>query len=86
MDKEKNKSISPSTILGIVLCVIFIPIIVINLILILGSYIHPEVLPGVFGFKPAVVLSGSMEPANHPGDHILIREADNADLGDGDDN
>lgn len=84
MDKEKNKSISPSTILGIVLCVIFIPIIVINLILILGSYIHPEVLPGVFGFKPAVVLSGSMEPAIQPGDLILIREADTADLGEGD--
>lgn len=84
MDKEKKKRITPSTIAGIVLCVIFIPIIAVNIVLIVGSYIHPDDLPGVFGVKPTVVLSGSMEPKIQTGDLIFIQEADTTSLKEGD--
>nr|WP_072854307.1 signal peptidase I [Lactonifactor longoviformis] len=58
------------------MCIIFIPVIIINLILIVSSYTNPEEIPGVFGVKPAVVLSGSMEPTIQAGDLIFIRETD----------
>ena len=84
MNNEKKARIVPSAVVGIVLCVLFIPIILINLTLIVGSYIHPDELPGVFGVKPVVVLSGSMEPAIKTGDFILIRDTDPTSLQEGD--
>lgn len=72
--EKKKKRVTPAAVAGIALCVIFIPIIIINLVLIISSYINPEELPGVFGIKPAVVLSGSMEPAIKPGDLIFIHD------------
>lgn len=66
------------------MCVVFVPIIVVNLILIVNSYRNPDELPGVFGVKPAVVLSGSMEPAIETGDLILLRDTDPLALEKGD--
>ena len=72
------------TIIGVVLCVIFIPIIVVNFLLVVDSYRKPDALPGVFGISPAIVLSGSMEPAIHTGDFILIHRIDPLELQEGD--
>ncbi len=72
--EKKKKRVTPAAVAGITLCVIFIPIIIINLVLIISSYINPGELPGVFGIRPAVVLSGSMEPAIKPGDLIFIHD------------
>ena len=75
---EKKKRISFRSILNVLLCAILIPIILINLVLILRGYLHPEELPGIFGIKPAVVLSGSMEPTIKIGDLILVHSVDSA--------
>ena len=72
--EKKRKELHRQRWRGIALCVIFIPIIIINLVLIISSYINPGELPGVFGIRPAVVLSGSMEPAIKPGDLIFIHD------------
>ena len=73
--KEKKKSqVTVSGIVGIVLCILFIPIIIINLILIIG----------MLGFRPVIVLSGSMEPAIQTGDMILLHKADSSQLKEGD--
>ena len=45
---------------------------------------HPEELPGIFGIKPAVVLSGSMEPTIKIGDLILVHSVDSTSLKKGD--
>lgn len=82
--KESKKKKSISNIIGVILCVIFVPIIIINLTLIINSYIHPDELPGIFGIKPAVVLSGSMEPKIKTGDLIFIHEIDPSKLKNGD--
>ncbi|BFL47679.1 signal peptidase I [Lactonifactor longoviformis] len=74
--KNKRKNPSLSSVVGIIMCIIFIPVIIINLILIVSSYTNPEEIPGVFGVKPAVVLSGSMEPTIQAGDLIFIRKTD----------
>lgn len=83
MNRERKK-IVPGDIIGLLMCVVFVPIIVVNLILIVNSYRNPDELPGVFGVKPAVVLSGSMEPAIETGDLILLRDTDPLALEKGD--
>lgn len=83
MSCEKKK-ISPGDIIGTLMCIVFIPIIVINLILITNSYRNPDELPGVFGIKPAVVLSGSMEPQIQTGDLIFLHDTDPMTLKKGD--
>lgn len=84
MRRGEARRIAPSSVLGAVLCVLFIPVILVNVALIVGSYANPDKLPGVFGIKPAVVLSGSMDPAIQAGDLILVRDCDPAALSEGD--
>lgn len=64
------------TILGIILCIIFIPILIINITLIAKSYINPNEVPDFLGYKPFVVLSGSMEPNIMRGDIAIIKKCD----------
>ncbi len=84
MRQANARKITVSGVLGVVLCVVFIPVILVNLVLIIGSYLHPDELPGVFGVKPAVVLSGSMDPAIQVGDLIFVESCDPAALQEGD--
>ena len=49
MSVERKTSTIVSTVTGAVLCVLLIPVIIINLILIVGSYRNPDELPSVFG-------------------------------------
>ncbi|MDO5448343.1 MAG: hypothetical protein Q4F70_01905, partial [Clostridia bacterium] len=49
------------TLLGILLCIIFIPILVLNTILIVKGAMDDSKPPSVLGYTPLVVLSGSMD-------------------------
>ena len=80
---HKRKRTYPS-VAGIVMCILFIPIIVVNTILIVSTYTRPDEMPGVFGIKPAIVLSGSMEPVIKTGDLIFIHKTDTENLKEGD--
>ncbi|MCB6607207.1 signal peptidase I [[Clostridium] symbiosum] len=82
--RDKEKQSIRATVACAVLCIIFIPIIIINMILIAGTYLHPGDMPGVFGVKPVVVLSGSMEPVISTGDLIVLQKADYEELKEGD--
>lgn len=84
MRQANARKITVSGVLGVVLCVVFIPVILVNLVLIIGSYLNPDELPGVFGVKPAVVLSGSMDPAIQVGDLIFVESCDPSSLQEGD--
>lgn len=64
------------TIVGIVLCVILIPILIINCVMIVKSFMNPEEVPGVFGYKPMIVLTDSMFPVIEKGDIIISEEID----------
>ncbi len=64
------------TVLGVILCLVFIPIIILNMILIIRSYTDPDHLPMVFGFSPVIVMSGSMNPEFYTGDMILLQKTD----------
>jgi len=79
--KAVNKIMNVS---GIVLCVLLIPMLIINLTLIVKSFLYPKAVPSFFGYKPFIVLSGSMEPIFFPGDLTLTRtvKADTLKVGD----
>ena len=68
------------TILGAILCIIFIPILVMNTILIIKGAMDDSKPPSVFGYTPLVVLSGSMDDGSADailvGDLILVHDCD----------
>lgn len=74
MKEGKKWYQSFSNWLIIVGCVILIPILVINLWIMFQSKTNSEKVPSVFGYKPFMVLSGSMESDIHKGDLIITKE------------
>lgn len=83
--KEKSTVLQKVTLgIGIILCVIFIPLLLINVTLIVKSYTSPDQVPDFLGYKPFIVLSGSMEPTIMTGDMVLVKETDTQNLQKGD--
>lgn len=70
--------------IGIVLCLVFIPLLAINITLIVKSYVKPDQVPDFMGYKPFIVLSGSMEPSIMTGDMVLVKITDAENLQKGD--
>ena len=66
---EKNHKIL--TVIGIVLCVILVPILIVNCTLIVKSFINKDEVPDFGGVLPMIVLSPSMEPDILEGDLIF---------------
>ena len=64
------------TVVGAVLCVILIPILVINVTLIIKSYTNADEVPKIGGYCPLIVQSGSMEPEIGIGDLIICKQID----------
>ena len=71
------------TVLGTVLCIILIPILIINCILIIKSYTSEEV-PSVAGTLPLIVLTDSMYPVIESGDLIICHTAEPEEIQVGD--
>lgn len=60
-------------IVGIVLCVILVPILVINCVLLVKGMVNEDEVPGIGGLVPLIVLTESMEPEIDGGDMIICR-------------
>ena len=71
------------TVVGTVLCIILIPILVINCILIVKSFTSEEV-PNVAGTLPLIVLTDSMYPVIESGDLIICHTAEPEEIAVGD--
>lgn len=71
------------TIIGTVLCIILIPVLIINCILIVKSFTSDEV-PSVAGTLPLIVLTDSMYPVIESGDLIICHteQPENIQVGD----
>ncbi len=85
----KNKKTEDSrqkllTIIGTILCVILIPILIVNLTLIIKSYVHEDQVPGIGGYSPLIVLTDSMLPEISSGDLIIVQQTDPAEVKVGD--
>ncbi len=61
-------------IVGIAVCIFLTLIIVVNGTMIVKSYLYPDKVPDFMGYKPFIVLSGSMEPTILTGDIVLTKE------------
>lgn len=81
---EKRMRNRVMNVIGILLCVVLIPILIINLTLIVKSFARPEQVPDFMGYKPFIVLSGSMEPVFASGDLVLVKEVQADSLNEGD--
>ena len=69
-----------ATIFGIILCIILVPILIINVTMIVKSYIDPDRYPSFAGYSMMIVLSPSMEPTILEGDLIIVKQADTAEI------
>ena len=82
--KHSQKLHKILTITGIALCVILIPILIINCTLIIKSFVHKDEVPGIGGNIPLIVLTDSMYPDIKSGDLIICRDVDTDDIEVGD--
>lgn len=64
------------TAIGAVLCVVLLPILIINCTLIVKSLMYSDEVPSVGGIFPLIVMTDSMYPEIQSGDLIICRTAD----------
>ncbi|HBK54047.1 MAG TPA: signal peptidase I, partial [Syntrophomonas wolfei] len=81
MGKDTSASTNNSTVfrktlsvIGITICIFLTLIIIVNGTMIVKSYLYPDDIPDFMGYKPFIVLSGSMEPTILTGDIVLTKE------------
>ncbi len=68
------------TVVGSVLCIILLPVLLINVTLIAKSYINADEVPSVGGIFPMIVLTDSMYPEIASGDLIICKTAEAEDI------
>lgn len=72
------------TIIGIVMCVILIPMLIVNCTLIIKSFINKDEVPSIGGTMPLIVLTDSMYPEIKSGDIIICKTIDAEEIEVGD--
>ena len=82
-EKEKN-SLGHKILTGIILCVILIPILVINCTLIIKSYTNKDQVPSISGIFPMIILTDSMYPEFESVDLIICNTAEPEEIKVGD--
>ena len=84
MEKQKASPLHKVlTVIGTVLCIILIPVLIINCTLIIKSFTSEEV-PSVAGKLPLIVLTDSMYPVIQSGDLIICSTAQPEEIEAGD--
>lgn len=84
MDTEKKWYQKISNWLFIIAVAVLVPILLVNLSIMFQANTDKDKVPSVFGYKPFIVLSGSMETDIRVGDLIITREVDPTTLKVGD--
>ncbi len=81
MAKEnKNTSQKVLTIVGIIICALLAPILIVNVTLIAKSYINKEEVPNFAGYMPLIVYTDSMYPEIEKGDLIICQTIDASEI------
>lgn len=62
-------------IVGIILCILFLPGFIVNTTLLISSLLRPDIPPSFMGYTPLVVESDSMVPFFEENDLVLIRNS-----------
>lgn len=80
----KNINHTVSKILLTIVIIVLAPIIFYESVIIIDSYVHPDEVPSFFGWKPFIVMSGSMETNIMTGDLVVVKETNLDTLKEGD--
>lgn len=83
--KDKSSKLHKTlTVIGWVLCVLLIPILIVNCTLLVKSFINKDAVPDFAGTIPLIVLTDSMYPDIQSGDLIICQKTDarNVEVGD----
>ena len=72
------------TIIGWVLCVVLVPILIVNCTLLVKSFVNKDEVPDFGGTLPMIVLTDSMYPEIKSGDMIVCKTIDAKDVEVGD--
>lgn len=85
-DEKVQKSTLGKAItgVGLAVCVFLVFVLIVNVTFIVKSYIYPDKVPDFLGYKPFIVLSGSMEPTILAGDLIITKMIDPETVATGD--
>lgn len=67
-------------VISIIVIIVFLPIIFVNGVILINSIVHPNEIPSFFGWKPFIVLSGSMETEIYAGDLAVVKDVGTKDL------
>jgi len=81
MEKEKNKI--TKIIKGVIIGILSV-ILLINIWIVIQAKTKPNSVPSIFGYKPFIVLSGSMETKIHVGDLVFVKVVDPSTLNEND--
>lgn len=82
--EKKGKGGRIGTVIGVILCVILIPILIVNVTMIIKGYTNKEKVPTFLGYAPMIVLSPSMDPAIKEGDLAVVKSVEASDIKVGD--
>ena len=75
-DKDgKFSKIIKDIVIGLLMIILMI-----NIYIIIQAKLKPNSVPSIFGYKPFIVLSGSMETEIYVGDLIFVKEVDSSTL------
>ncbi len=83
-ENSKKIKLSPSTIVGIVLCALLLPILIINCTLLIKGWVNKDEVPSIGGIFPMIVYTDSMHQVFESGDLIICKKADPEDVKSGD--
>ena len=71
--EDKNTTKKVGKIVKILFFIIAIPILLLSLTIMIKARMYPDKVPDVFGYKPMIVLSGSMETSIFTGDLVFVK-------------
>ena len=83
-EKKHSAGHSVMTVIGAILCIILAPILILNVSLIIRSFVAPDEVPRIGKWLPLVVMTDSMYPEIHSGDLIIcqVKEAEEVQVRD----
>lgn len=67
-----------NAIVGCFICLLVVVVFAMG-VLFIQTKTNPDSIPNLFGYKPFIVLSGSMETEIYEGDLVIVKEIDNYD-------
>lgn len=80
MNTEKKWYQKVSNWILMIVCMVLVPVLIMNISIMIQANTNKDEVPSVFGYKPFIVLSGSMETEIKKGDLIIVEVTDPATL------